>query len=922
MVDKPIDVLFTELHQQGIMLWIEGEKLRSRAPKGVVTDEMREEIKERKRELIQFLSQASHAHTSIPIAPPSARLQLSFAEERLWFIHQLEPTLPIYTIPLAYRLQGDLDVSALQQSIAALVDRHESLRTTFETHNGQPIRVVADKQPIALPVIAVDGESSVEQWIVEEQSAVFDLEKGPLFRVKLLQTAPDVHVFLMSMHHIISDEWSADILWRELQQLYDGFRQSPSEFIPASVLPPLSIQYADFAHWQRTRKEEILKRQLPYWQKQLQDVPPLIALPTDHVRPQEASYRGGSVECIIAPDIHERLVSLSQQMDTTLFMTLLTAFNVLLFRYAGQTQIVVGTPMTNRMTSQTEDVIGFFLNTLVLCNDLVGDLTFAELLQRVRTKTLDAFEHQELPFERLVEELQLARSFGYNPLFQVMFVLQSDKEQTFHMSDIRVTRILYPQQTAKFDLTLSIQERDGQLRAHFNYSRDLFEEETIKRMAAHFQMLLASVTAKTPVGIQQPISQIAMMTDEERRQLESWNETQVAYDSDICLHQLFEAQAERTPDAMALFFDGQQLTYAELNSYANKLAHYLHARGIDSNMTVGICVERSLKMVISVLAVLKAGCIYVPLDPSYPQERLSFMLYDADIELVLTQVDLHDHLNLVLSNSKITYIDLDSIWNKVAAQPSDSSTIITQPHDSAYLLYTSGSTGSPKGVMTKHKAIANRIIGMQQQFPLQRQERTLQKTPLSFDVSVWEIFWPLSSGATLVIAHPDGHKDPNYLVKTIQQLDVTTVYFNCSMLNRWMEAKDVTKCTSLKRIFCGGEALSIDLMQRVFARLDVKLHNLYGPTEAAIYVSHWQCIPTYTRPTIPIGHPVSNVQLYIVDEAMHPVPIGVVGELLIGGIQVAEGYYKRPELTSEKFIPDHLSTNGEGGLLYRTGDLA
>ncbi|MEM7533716.1 MAG: amino acid adenylation domain-containing protein [Chloroflexota bacterium] len=923
-----IDALLQELREKEVRIWVDGDKLRYRTASGTLPTELRQKLSIHKTAIIQFLQQTTQrTQSSLPITPVARTgdLPLSFAEERLWLIHQLEPDIPLYHLGHSYRLDGSLNIHALEQSINTLLARHETIRTTFRVQDGVPVRVITKTLEFTLPVVDISNapaqSTRLAQLIAQEKGKRIDFEQPSLFRVKLIRLAAEAHVLVMRFHHIICDEWSLGIFWQELRTLYDAFCQNQP-----NPLPPCNIQYADFAHWQRSRAQEIIASQLSYWRSQLQAVPPLIALPIDYPRPQTPAYHTDRVESIIPSAVYDALVALSERENCTLFMTLLAAFQTLLFRYTSQEKIAVGSPIANRMASQTESVVGFFLNTLVLCADFSDNLTFVELLNQVRTTTLDAYQHQELPFEKLVEVLQPERA-GYHPLFQVMFIYQQEAETRFGLSGLTATPIRNQTGRSEFDLTLSVSYHDGQAYANFLYNCDLFEPATIHRMANHFHVLLTSITAENCLGIHKPVAALPILTDDEKHQLLiDWNDTKVDYPDARCLHQLFEQQAAKTPDAIAVIVEDRQLTYRTVDEQANQLTHFLIAQGANEQPAIGVFMERSLDMLISVLAILKAGCAYVPLEPEYPQKRLSFIVNDADITLVLTHTQLENHLllghTLDHTDASTTYINVDTVWAEIAAQSTDAPPISIQPHDSAYLFYTSGSTGQPKGVMTNHRAIVNRIVGMTNQFPLQHNERVLQKTPLSFDVSVWETFWPLSSGATLVLANGDGHKDPDYLVTIIQQLDISAVYFNCSMLQVWIETTNVDRCTSLKRIFCGGEALSVDLMQRVFARLDVTLNNLYGPTEAAIYVSHWQCDPAYPRVAAPIGRPVSNVQLYIVDEMLQPVPIGVVGELLIGGVQVAEGYHNRPALTKEKFIPDQFSSDKMGNLLYRTGDLA
>jgi amino acid adenylation domain-containing protein len=841
---------------------------------------------------------------------------LSFAQQRLWFLDQLEPDSPLYNIPQAFRLRGALKVEALRGTFEVLVTRHESLRTTFSIVDETPVQCIAEKGSFSMPVIDLTGlpeagrEVEAQRLAGEEFRRPFNLSQGPLLRVTLLRLGEKEHILLLVIHHIISDGWSMGVLVKEMAALYEAFCVGNP-----SPLVELPIQYADFAHWQREWFQgEVLGAQVQYWKKQLGGTLPILELPTDRPRPAVQIYRGKRRSLAFSKDLSEGLKALSQREGVTLFMMLLAAFQTLLHRYTGQEDIIVGSPIANRNRLEIEGLIGFFVNTLVLRSDLSGNPPFRELLSRVREVALGAYGHQDLPFEKLVEELQVPRDLSYNPLFQVMLVLQNAPMQALQLSGLTLSPLEVETGTAKFDLTLELVEGSEGFAGGIEYNTDLFDTVSIDRMVGHFQTLLQGIVANP----EQRIAELPLLSEGERHQLlVEWNATEVEYPRDKCLHELFEEQVERTPDGVALVFEGKQLTYRELNGRANQLAHYLRKMGVGPEVLVGIFMERSFEMVIAMYGILKAGGAYVPLDPEYPPERVAFMARDTQVPVLLTQ----RHLMANLPEHKAKVICLDSDWPGIVKENSQNLASGATAENLAYVIYTSGSTGMPKGAMNTHRGICNRLLWMQDEYQLTDKDRVLQKTPFSFDVSVWEFFWPLLVGACMVVARPGGHKDSHYLVKTIQEQEITTLHFVPSMLQVFLEEKEVEKCFTLKRVICSGEALPYELQEHFFARLPAELHNLYGPTEAAVDVTYWACKRGSDQRIVPIGYPVANTQMYILDSHLQPVPIGVPGELYIGGIQVGRGYLNRPELTAEKFIPDPFRAVPRARL-YRTGDLA
>ncbi|WP_416671495.1 non-ribosomal peptide synthetase [Egbenema bharatensis] len=852
----------------------------------------------------------------IPKRKDSNALPLSFAQQRLWFIQQLDPQNASYNIPVALRLQGHLRVAVLQQTFHELVSRHETLRTRIMTdEQGQPVQVIDPVHPIQVIMPIVDlsqisqPDLEIQRLATKSAQHPFDLAQ-PLLRSTLLHLSETDHVLLLTMHHIISDRWSLSVLMRELKVLYEAFSKGEN-----SPLPDLPIQYADWAIWQRQSLQgEVLQQQLDYWKQQLAGLP-VLEFPTDRPRPAIPTFQGKQCSFILSRSLTTALKQLSAQEGVTLFVVFLTAFNILLCKYSNQDDIVVGTDIANRNRVETEGLIGLLVNTLVLRMKLSGNPTFRELLQRVREVTLGAYAHQDLPFERLVEFLNPERALGQMaPLFQVKLDFQLAPIDSLELSDLTLSIVPTESETTKFELRFNLAETEQGIHGQVEYSTDLFDESKITCLVTHFHNILEAI-ASCP---EQNLSEFSVLSETEWQQiLVEWNQTQIEYSQNQCIHQLFEAQVERTPDSIALAFEGQQFSYQELNHRANQLAHHLQFLGVEPDTLVGVCLERSPALMIALLAILKAGGAYVPLDPSYPQARLAFMLNDAQTSIVLTQAALVDTLS-----TPAHLFCLDTHWDTIATSSQTNPHSSVSPDHLSYVIYTSGSTGQPKGAMNMHQGVCNRLRWMQDAYHLTSADRVLQKTPFSFDVSVWEFFWPLMVGATLVIARPGGHQDSRYLMQLVAQERITTLHFVPSMLQVFLNESSLEFCNgSLKRILCSGEALPLSLQQQCLEQLEAELHNLYEPTEAAIDVTAWHCQPQENETIVPIGRPIANTQIYILNPAGQPVPIGVPGEVHIGGVQLARGYLRRPELTAEKFIPNPFSS--EPGLrLYKTGDLA
>ncbi|HEV2149654.1 MAG TPA: amino acid adenylation domain-containing protein, partial [Longimicrobiaceae bacterium] len=857
-----------------------------------------------------------------PVAPPIERapregpLPASFAQQRLWYVNQLEPDSPAYNMPHALRLRGRLDAGALRASLNELVRRHETLRTVFAEHDGAPVQLVRDPAPAALAELDLrrlpEAEREAEAVRLAEAEALrpFDLSRGPLLRSTLLRLADDDHVLLFTMHHVVSDGWSRGVLVREVSALYAAFSRGEEP-----RLPELPVQYADYAAWQREWfSAGVLAEQVGYWKDQLGGAPPLLEIPTDRPRSAGQSARGGTHRFTVPTAVSRGLRALSAREGTTLFMTLLAAWQALLGRYAGQADVVVGTPIAGRTQRETEGLIGFFVNMLALRADLSGDPTWTELLGRVRETALGAYDHQELPFERLVEELATERSLAHAPVFQVVFALNraGARDDQLRLGEVEMEPFGGDAEVAKFDLDLAIGDVGEELGGTLVYREALFEAGTVARMVGHLQVLLESMVADPG----RRLTEVSLLSRSERaRVLESWNATAADYPP-ASLHELVSAQAARTPDRVAVVCSGEALIYADLEARADRLARHLRCLGVGPETRVGVCAERSAELVVALLAVLKAGGAYVPLDPSYPAERLAYMLEDSGVPVLLAQERLRERLPA--HDAQVVCLDRNA--GRIMAGSAEPLPPPADPDALAYVIYTSGSTGRPKGAMNAHRGIVNRLLWMQAEYALTPHDVVLQKTPFSFDVSVWEFFWPLITGARLVLAKPEGHRDPAYLAGLIEREGVTTLHFVPPMLAAFLEAGEPGRCGSLRRVMCSGEALPYELTERFREALPgAELHNLYGPTETAVDVTYWACEPRERR-VVPIGRPVANTRVFVLDGAGEPAPVGVPGELYLGGVQVGRGYLGRPELTAERFVPDPFG--GTGGRLYRTGDRA
>ncbi|MBU6399951.1 MAG: amino acid adenylation domain-containing protein [Verrucomicrobia bacterium] len=869
---------------------------------------------------------------SIGPRPRTDPAPLSFAQQRLWFLNQLEPDSPLYNMPLAVRLQGRLDETALHLALEAVVARHEPLRTRCVATENGPIQQIDPPAPVPLRQVNLrslpetEREPEARRLLETEARRPFDLSRDPMLRALLTRVDDTEWRLLVTLHHIAADGWSWGIFCRELSALYDAFIAGRT-----ASLPQLPIQYADFAWWQQqTLRGERLEQQLAYWKQQLAGAPRLLELPTDHPRPARQTSQGRTQSRPLPGALRDELLALSREEGATLFMTLLAAFQAVLHRYTRQSDLLVGTPLAGRQLAETEPLIGFFINTLVLRSRLSGDPTFRTLLRQVREATLEAVAHQDLPFEKLVEELQPQRSPSHSPLVQVMFVLQNLPVLELHLTGATVSPLPLDTGTAKFDLTLALIEDASGLQASAEYNADLFEPATIGRFLDHYHTLLEAIVADPD----RRLSELPLLSPAERRLLlVDWNQTRTDYPRHHTVHQLFEQQAERTPTAVAVTLGKQALTYDQLNRRANQLAHYLQRLGVGPDRLVGICAERSLDLVIGLLAILKAGGAYVPLDPTYPEERLRLLLEDAGLSVVLAQEKFSGRLTRPQSGTpaapvpagsgvnpaELHLVCLENGQERFAAESTANPLGGATADHLAYVSYTSGSTGRPKGVCVPHRAVVRLVRG--NWFIRSTPDQVfLQLAPLAFDASTFELWAPLLNGARLAV-FPPGTPSLAELAEGIRDQRVTTLWLTTGLFNQMVE-EQLEDLRGIRQLLVGGDVLSVPHVRRARQALPgCQLINGYGPTENTTFTC---CYPiadvSPAQRSIPIGRPVANTQVYVLDPFGQPVPIGVPGELFAGGDGLARGYLHQAGLTSERFVP-HPFSSDPAARLYRTGDL-
>ncbi|HEX8338672.1 MAG TPA: amino acid adenylation domain-containing protein, partial [Pyrinomonadaceae bacterium] len=871
--------------------------------------------------LAQLVEQASgrrHEGHDEPVTAVGrdGKLPLSFAQQRLWFLDQLEPGDATYNIAAAVTLEGPLNVAALEHAFNEVVRRHEVLHTTFGTATS-PAQFIHTARPLPLPLLDLGGlppaerEAEVARLKREEAARPFDLGGGDLLRTRLLRLGPARHLLLFAIHHIVGDEWSLRVLVGELAALYEAHLSQR-----AAPLAELPIQYADFAHWQRRRLESgLLQEQLSYWRQRLDGAPHVLELPTDRPRPPVRRSRGAHETFELPHGLLRRLRELGRRENVTLFMTLLAAFETLLARYTGETDIVVGTPVANRNRAELEPLVGFFVNTLALRTDVSGDPTFRELLARVREAVLDAYANQDVPFELLVETLRPERDLSRTPLFQVMFVLEDEPASRLELPGLTLKVEPLTNGTSKFDLTVFVGESG---RCAVEYSTELFDAATVRRLAGHFRALLEGAAANPA----RRLSELPLLTDDEREQFSAWNDTRAASSAPRCVSRMFEEQAARTPDATAVVLGAEGLSYGELDRRAARLARRLRALGASPDTLVGVCLERSLRLPVAVLAVLKAGAAYVPLDPQYPEPRLRLMAEDACLKVLLTE---RRHAEASFA-AGAHVVCLDETDEELEALRDDDPPFGAAPDNLAYVLYTSGSTGRPKGVALGHGALANLIRWQLENSPAEGPLRTLQFTSLSFDVSFQEIFSTLCAGGTLVLVSEQTRRDPFALLRYLEAEGVERIFLPFVALQQLAEAgrHAGVGVPPLREVITAGEQLQIsDALVSWFEKLDgCALHNHYGPSETHVATAYHLRRPLAEWPALPpIGVPIANTRVYVLDRHMRHVPVGVVGELYLGGEGLARGYLNRPALTAERFVPDPFG-NEPGARVYKTGDLA
>ncbi|MBC1235669.1 non-ribosomal peptide synthetase [Nostoc sp. 2RC] len=868
-----------------------------------------------KKALLEKLKAGKFQADTIPKRQISHNIPLSFSQQRLWFIDQLYHGSSFYNIPIAFHIKGHLNITALRRSLNEILKRHEIWRTTFKVINGEPIQEIAPNLTWDLPVINLqhlsnkNWESEVKEIVAKEAAKPFNLAKELLVRATLLQLNEQEHVLLVTMHHIITDGWSCGVFLRELSTLYAAFSTNQP-----SPLPELAIQYADFAIWQRDRIQgEFLASKLKYWKQQLSGELPVLQLPTDRPRPSVTTFAGAKQYFTFSTTLTNALKQLSKQEDATLFMTLLAAFNILLNRYTDQEDILIGSPIANRNRTELEGMLGLFVNTLVLRNNLSDNPRFREFLHRVRQVTLDAYAHQDLPFEMLVEELQPERDLSRNPLYEVMFVLQNTPTNVQEVSGLTLRTLDFDSGTSQLDIFLSMFESEAGLTGCLEYNTDILDATTISQFVKNYQTLLENIA----LNPQQHICELSLLTASEQEQLLiKYNKTSAEY-KNLSLNQLFEQQVEFTPNSIALIHQSQQITYRQLNNKVNQLANYLQKQGVTKETLIAICLERSIDMIVGILAILKAGGAYIPLDPSYPVERLNFMLSDSQASILISNQEILEKLSLSLP--KIICLDIQK--DEIAQQSPQNPINISQLDNLAYIIYTSGSTGQPKGVLGTHRGTVNGLHWLWKTYPFNPEEVCCQKTAISFVDSVWEIFAPLLQGIPTVIISNATLLDPQLFIEALAHQKVTRIILVPSLLRLLLDNYHLTKKLSqLKLWITSGEALSINLAKTFRKAMPfAKLINLYGSSEVSANATYYDISLLQNQAnTVPIGRPIDNTQTYVLNRNLQPTPLGVVGELYISGDGLARGYLHRPELTQERFIDNPFIPETK---LYKTGDL-
>jgi amino acid adenylation domain-containing protein len=840
----------------------------------------------------------------------------SFGQQRLWFLDQVIPGTAAYNLARAFRLTGSLNEGALAEALQSVISRHESLRTIFLSIDDDVRQVVLSELKFDLPVLdftglpAVQREHAALQIAGEEASKPFDLSTGPLLRARLLRIGSGDHILVLIIHHIITDGWSMNLLFHEMGELYAGFVAGRQP-----QLPTLNLQYSDYSRWQRTAiTGDFLAGEINYWKNKLQGAETVLQLPTDHSRQAAHSGHGNSIHFDLGYETNKSLKALAHGENATLFMALLAVFQVLLGRYALQDSILVGSPTAGRNDVELENLIGFFVNTLILRGDLDPDISFRQMLRQARANTLEALAHQDMPFEKLVEALEPDRSLNRNPLFQVMFVLQNAPKQKVELPGLVMEEIEFESGIAKFDLSLEVIDF-GDLHCTFEYDSDLFEESTIRRMAGHFAALVERVVAAPD----EKLAKFSLLTAAEAQQLAEWNKTGSEYPRELCVHTAFEEQVTRTPDKTAVIDQRNRLSYQELNELANRLARRLITKGVQPGTLVGVSLNRSVEMMIALLGILKAGAAYVPLDPAYPEQRLDFLVDDSQVNVVVTTPEFTD----LWQKHKVDILEFNVEGLSAGDEDTTNLTLPLSAESRMYVIYTSGSTGNPKGVEGTHRASMNRFSWMWDAYPFLDNETCCQKTSLGFVDSIWEILGPLLRGVPSVVLPDEAIIDPEQLVQLLSEYGVTRIVLVPSLLRVILEAVEdlQNRLPQLKLWTCSGEVLRTDLADRFSEVLpNATLLNIYGSSEVAADVTWHQITGSDRNAPVPIGRPIANVRMFILDRHLNQVPVGVPGELYVGGDCLAQGYFRKPELTSQRFIAHHFDLSSSVRL-FRTGDL-
>ena len=917
---QPIGKFLARLRGMNLTVWSEGGRLRVSGPPGILTKEVRDELTRRKSEILHFFEQA-HASSARPAlhlrrVARDRPLELSFAQQRLWIIDQLSPTGSVYNLGFLARLEGPLSIAALQSAISGLVRRHEAFRTIFPTHEGRPVQEIAAFSEPDLELVDLSRRASFEEREAEalrlareESQRAYDLALGPLVRWRLYVIADDLHIFLVGMHHIITDGWSLRVIYNEFAEFYSAAVEGrPTSF------RDLPLQYADFAACQRSwLSGGVLQRLLDYWRPHLANVAAL-EFPSDRPHTGQIGGRAMSARISVRGDCFDAIKRLTAEEGTTLFMTMLAGFQALLHRYTGQEDIVVGSPIANRNHLEVEGIVGFFVNTLVLRTDLSGDPTFRELLRRVRDVTLKAYEFQDLPFEKLVEELSPDRDLGRNPLFQVMFALQNlPPRKPLQAGNLKIRRMPSQALTSRFEIEVHLWEAANGFEGQFIYDSGRFEASRMDQMVSHYQRILQAASREPD----RRLSQLELLTSEETdRLITLWNQTTTEFPSGTCIHEHFEAQVQLRPDAIAVFAEGKVITYGELNRYANQLAALLQMRQVREGECVGICMARSIEMICGTLAVLKVGAGYVPLDPSYPKERIDFMIKDASVRLVLTVEALRE----AIPTDGVETIAVDREWPLLAQYSPKNISRLASAGDLAYVIYTSGSTGTPKGVAVAHRAVMRLALNTNY-IDLGPEDRVAHLSNVCFDAATFEIWGALLNGASIVVISTQTVLEPELFLAALRQHQVRTMFLTTALFNE-LAALDGRSFQGMKQVLFGGEAVNARWVAHVreSGGPPERLLHVYGPTECTTFATFYEVghLPKDAW-TVPIGRPISNTTAYVLDRYDRPVPQGLAGELYLGGPGVAEGYLNRPELTRQRFVEDPFGGNGKR--LYRTGDI-